>query len=178
MRLRNSWYIREHHSKITWSLIMNLDDGSWKLYIIFIFRVIKSDSGNKEENHGPSNEILVDPRLRFLIAIRTSSRLAVGVPWRAHWRGSTPLNTRLSSHPSKRDQRYYLTIIRFATHHIRDHANTEREVIAVPWHRYPNVAKLCEFIRELYRKESQRDIFSFYSNLLISLDRTFVLINL
>lgn len=59
---------------------MNLDDGSWKLYIIFIFRVIKSDSGNKEENHGPSNEILVDPRLRFLIAIRTPSRLAVGVP--------------------------------------------------------------------------------------------------
>lgn len=30
------------------------------------------------------------------------------------------------------DRRYCPTIIRFATHHIRDHANTEREVITVP----------------------------------------------
>lgn len=69
--------------------------------------------------------------MRFLIAIRTPFSISRSIEGTLE--GIDTAKHALKLAPSKRDQRYYPTIIRFATHHIRDHANTEREVIAVPF---------------------------------------------
>lgn len=136
--------------------------------VIFIFQIIKSDPRNNEESRPLEWNI---GRSLLMIPYCNSHPISIS-RWcsiEGAWRGSTPLNTRLSSHPSKRDQRYYPTIIRFATHHIRDHANTEREVIAVPFPlaslpTYPNVAGLCEFIHryENYTKTRKESTIYFH----------------
>lgn len=158
---------------------MNLDDGSWKLYIIFIFRVIKSDSGNKEENHGPSNEILVY-RSSLAIPYCNSHPISIsrwcsiegaleGIDTAKHALKLAPLEARStllpydhpvrhSPHPGSREYRKGSNCCALAS--------------------LPQCGQIVRVYSRIIWKESQQYIFSFYSNLLISLNRTFVLINL
>lgn len=161
------WIAAEKFERFFVIIIAFLSRCIWKIETRYIhFSNNQSDPRNNEESRPLEWNIG-----RSLLTIPYCNSHPISISrWcsvEGAWRGSTPLNTRLSSHPSKRDQRYYPTIIRFATHHIRDHANTEREVIAVPFPlaslpTYPNVAGLFIHWYENYTKTRKESTIYFH----------------